>query len=122
MTNTRLFALVCWMLWIGLLLAAATGLAPAPLAAALAVSIFCLWHLFLPRNGFAHGAITLGSHRIRPRGGTGRRTGLKIRRLDVLCGFINTLSKFIASTRLAQIACLAQRVLWMPAGRFGQRN
>jgi hypothetical protein len=46
MTNARLFALVCWTLWIGLLLAAATGLAPAPLAAALAVSIFCLWRLF----------------------------------------------------------------------------
>jgi hypothetical protein len=46
MTNARLFALVCWTLWIGLLLAAAAGMAPAPLAGALAVSIFCLWRLF----------------------------------------------------------------------------
>ena len=46
MTNTRLFALVCWTLWIGLLFAAGTGLLLTPLAAALAVSIFCLWRLF----------------------------------------------------------------------------
>lgn len=44
MTNIRLFALVCWTLWIGLL--PAGGRASAPLAAALAVSIFCLWRLF----------------------------------------------------------------------------
>jgi hypothetical protein len=46
MTNTRLFALVCWTLWLGLLLSAVAGLAPTPLTAALAVSIFCLWRLF----------------------------------------------------------------------------
>jgi hypothetical protein len=46
MTDTHLFALVCWMLWIGLLLAAGTATVPAPLAVALAVSIFCLWRLF----------------------------------------------------------------------------
>jgi hypothetical protein len=46
MTNTCLFALVCWTLWIGLLFTGSTGLMPAPLATALAVSIFFLWRLF----------------------------------------------------------------------------
>jgi hypothetical protein len=45
MTNTRLFALVCWTLWIGLLFAGSSGLMPAPLATVLAVSIFFLWRL-----------------------------------------------------------------------------
>lgn len=46
MTDTRLFALVCWMLWIGLLLAAGTATAPAPLATALSAGVFLLWRLF----------------------------------------------------------------------------
>jgi hypothetical protein len=46
MTDTRIFALMCWLLWSGLLIAGISGLMPAPLAATIAASLYLLWWLY----------------------------------------------------------------------------
>lgn len=46
MTNTRPFALICWLLWGTLLIAASVGSMSWPLTGVLAASIYALWHLY----------------------------------------------------------------------------
>ncbi|HKU54791.1 MAG TPA: hypothetical protein VJP60_05470 [Rhizomicrobium sp.] len=46
MTDTRMFALICWVLWLGLLAFGITKAIPVPLAAGLGVSVFFLWRLY----------------------------------------------------------------------------
>ena len=49
MTDTRMFALICWVLWLGLLASGLTNAVPVPLAALLGVSVFFLWRLYRKR-------------------------------------------------------------------------
>lgn len=46
MTDIRPFALICWLLWAALVVAAFIGAMPWPLAVLLAVSVYALWHLY----------------------------------------------------------------------------
>jgi len=46
MTNTRLFALICWFLWGTILMAASVGFLSWPLTGAIAAFIYVLWRLF----------------------------------------------------------------------------
>jgi hypothetical protein len=46
MGNTKPFALICWLLWAALVVAALIGAMPWPLAAMLAVSVYALWHIY----------------------------------------------------------------------------
>jgi hypothetical protein len=46
MTQTKLFALICWLLWGSLIVGASSGAMPWTLAATMGLSVGGLWHLY----------------------------------------------------------------------------
>jgi len=45
MDATRVFALICWLVWAALLIAGLARTVPWPLAAAMAGSVYVLWRI-----------------------------------------------------------------------------
>lgn len=46
MTDTRTFSLVCWLLWLALIVATAAAWMPWILAVAIGASVYLLWRLY----------------------------------------------------------------------------